>query len=415
MPEFLTLLTPQEARQKMIEALSSQIMLKVETISTTEALGRVSGKEVRAPHPLPMFNRATVDGYAVRAEDTFGASESLPAYFRVVGEVPMGQETTLILGTMEAALIHTGGMLPPNANAVVMIEQTQRIAENEIEVYRAISAWENTIRLGEEVKEGEIVLPIYKRIRAVEIGGLLALGITQIEVVKKPRVGIVSSGDEVVPPEHSLQIGQVRDVNTYTLSALVRRCGGEPLPYGILPDREEALRKALSELKSGCDMILITAGSSISARDYTARVIQEMGSPGVLVHGLNTRPGKPTIFAVCDGVPIVGLPGNPMSAFVIALHFVRPLLNLLQGLPTEEIKPRIEATLTVNLNSSAGREDWIPVRILQDEQGLRADPVFGKSNMILALSRADGLICIPPAATGLTAGEKVWVEPIEAI
>ncbi|RCK74368.1 MAG: Molybdopterin biosynthesis protein MoeA [Anaerolineae bacterium] len=413
MPEFLTLLTPREARRKILEALAFHSPLALETIPTQEAVGRVSGREVRAPHPLPMFNRATVDGYAVRAEDTYGASESLPAYFRVIGEIPMGQATTLTLNAMEAALIHTGGMLPSNATAVVMIEQTQRISDTEIEVYRAVSAWENTIRLGEEVKEGEIVLPLHKRIRAVEVGGLLALGITRLEVVKKPRVGIVSSGDEVVPPERVIQVGQVRDVNTYTLSALVEQCGGEPVPYGILPDQEEALRQALGELKPHCDMILITAGSSVSARDYTARVIQQMGAPGVLAHGINTRPGKPTILAVCDGIPILGLPGNPMSAFVIALHFVKPVLYALQGLPVDQIAPRVEATLTINLNSQAGREDWIPVRLIHAEQGLQAEPVFGKSNMILALSRADGLICIPAEATGLAAGEKVLAELIE--
>jgi molybdopterin molybdotransferase len=413
MPEFLTLLTPQEARQKIFEALSFPRPLMLETIPTQASLGRVSGRDVYAPHPLPMFNRATVDGYAVRAEDTFGASESLPAYFRIVGEIPMGQETTLRLNAMEAALIHTGGMLPANANAVVMIEQTQRITENEIEVYRAVSAWENTIRVGEEVKEGELVLPMHKRIRAVEVGGLLALGITRLEVVKKPKVGIVSSGDEVVPPERPIQIGQVRDVNTYTLSALVQQCGGEPIPYGILPDQEEALRQALQELKPQCDMILITAGSSVSARDYTARVIQQMGDPGVLAHGINTRPGKPTIFAVCDGLPILGLPGNPMSAFVIALHFVKPIIYALQGLAAEQTPPRLEATLTINLNSQAGREDWIPVRLIHTEQGLLAEPVFGKSNMILTLSRADGLICIAAEATGLAAGERVLVELIE--
>ncbi|GAB4483532.1 MAG: molybdopterin molybdotransferase MoeA [Anaerolineales bacterium] len=413
MPEFLMLSTPKDARERILEALRADRKYSLERLATPAAIGRVSGREIRAPHPLPMFNRSTVDGYAVRAEDTFGASESLPAYFRVVAEIPMGQETSLTLRNMEAALIHTGGMLPSNANAVVMLEQTQRVAEHEIEVYRAVSAWENTIRIGEEVKEGEIILPVHKRVRDVEVGGLLALGITEVEVVKKPIVGIISSGDEVIPPDHPLKVGQVRDINTYTLSGLVRRYGGEPLPYGILPDQEEEFRKALNELKPQCDFILITAGSSVSARDYTARVINQMGEPGILVHGINTRPGKPTILAVCDGKPIVGLPGNPMSAYVIALHFVKPILALLQGLPVEEFVAGVEATLTVNLNSMAGREDWIPVRLIRDEQGVRADPVFGKSNMILALSRADGLVCIPAPATGLSAGERVLVELIE--
>lgn len=377
---------------------------------TQFAGGRIAAKAVYAPHSLPSFNRSTVDGYAVRTEDLYGASESLPAYLKVVGEVGMGKGTDLKIGNMEAVLIHTGGMLPENANAVVMIEHTQKIGMDEIEVYRSVSAWENVLLKGEEVSEGELVLQQGAKIRAMEIGGLMALGLTTVEVYKKPRVGIISSGDEVVTPEKEIEPGQVRDVNTYSLSQFVLDHGGEPVAYGIIPDNEEALREALSKLFDTCDMILITAGSSVSARDYTARAINQMGEPGVVVHGLNIRPGKPTILALNDRIPIIGLPGNPLSAYVIATRFVKPVLWALSGVKPNPVAPRIPAELTVNLNSQAGREDWVPVKLLADKERYFTEPVYGKSNMIFTLVKADGLICIPSSATGLSAGEIVEVE-----
>ncbi|MGB9669067.1 MAG: molybdenum cofactor synthesis domain-containing protein, partial [Anaerolineales bacterium] len=318
MAEFLSLIPPAKARQLYLQKIIEVLELSTEIIPTVDSIGRVAAKDIAAPHPLPAFTRATVDGYAVRAEDTYGASESLPAYFKVVGEVKMGQAATISLQPMQAALIYTGGMLPADANAVVMVEHTQKITGDEIEIYKSVSAWENTILEGEEIQSGECVVARGQSIRAVEMGGLLALGITRVEVYRKPRVGILSSGDEVVSPYHDILPGQVRDVNSYTLSSLVRACGGDPLLFGIIADDENKLREALQNLKTQCDMILITAGSSVSARDYTARVIQEQGSPGVLVHGLNTRPGKPTILALCENIPIIGLPGNPLSAYVIA-------------------------------------------------------------------------------------------------
>lgn len=410
MPEFLTLLPPQEALQRLLDALS--LYLAPELVPLSQALGRVTAEPITAPHALPSFARSTVDGYAVRAEDTYGASESLPAFLSLVGEVRMGEQTSLRLNPGECALIHTGGMLPGDASAVVMLENTQEAAQAEIEILRAVAAGENVLKMGEDVQAGELVIPQGSELRPAEIGGLAALGITRVPVSRQPRAGIISSGDEVVPAEVELRPGQVRDVNTYTLSALITRHGGVPISYGILPDRREALEQTARMALSECDLVIFTAGSSASARDLTAEVIASLGQPGVLVHGVNVRPGKPTILGVCSGKVVIGLPGNPVSALVIAGLFVVPVIQRLLGKSPVPYSPGVPAQLSVNIASQAGREDWVPVRLRLAEQGYLAEPVFAKSNLIFNLSRADGMIRIPPEATGLPAGTAVQVMPL---
>ncbi|MDI6696898.1 MAG: molybdopterin-binding protein [Anaerolineales bacterium] len=407
MPEFLELLPPAEALQLLLAQLSPQP--RAEMIASSDALGRVTAEAVSAPHPLPSFARAAVDGYAVRAADTFGASESLPAYLQLVGEIPMGAVADLRLDTAQCALIHTGGMLPASADAVVMLEYTQSARPDEVEVLRAVAPGENVLKVGEDVAAGEVVIPAGVRLRPAEIGGLMALGITRLAVVQRPRVGILSGGDEVVTPESDIRPGQVRDVNSYSLSALVEASGGQPVRYGILPDDAEALRIAAQRALQECDMLVITAGSSASARDLTAQVIHSLGEPGVLAHGLNVRPGKPTILAACQGKAVIGLPGNPVSALVIAGLFVRPILQHLLGVRVSRPAPVVSARLTLNLPSQAGREDWVAARLVASPQGYLAEPVFGKSNLIFTLARADGLVRIPPDAVGLEAGAIVEV------
>jgi molybdopterin molybdotransferase len=412
MPEFLNLLPPAQALDLLLKHLNPQP--QVEEILTSEALQRVLVKPVIAMTPLPPFARTTVDGYAVRARDTYGASESLPAYLSLAGEVPMGTAPDLELQAAQCVLIHTGGMLPPGADAVVMLENTQIARAGELEVLKAVAVGENVIAEGEDVRAGDPVIPAGVSLRAAEIGGLMALGVTRVHVGRRPRVGILSSGDEVVPPEMETKPGQVRDVNAYTLSALVQDVGGFAQRYGIIPDRSGELQLAASKAVAECDLVVITAGSSASTRDLTAQVISKLGSPGVLVHGVNVRPGKPTILAVCDGKAVIGLPGNPVSALVIASLFVTPVIRALQGESLPRPRARISAVLTVNLASQAGREDWIPVRLLEQSQpgrGTRfhAEPVFGKSNLIFTLARADGYVRIDPDATGLSAGDSVEV------
>jgi molybdopterin molybdotransferase len=253
------------------------------------------------------------------------------------------------------------------------------------------------------------VIPAGTWLRPAEIGGLAALGIVRLRVARQPRVAIISSGDEVVPPEMDIQPGQVRDVNAFTLSALVQDAGGAPIYYGIVADEAAVMEATAREALESCDLVVITAGSSASTRDLTATVINRLGKPGVLVHGVNVRPGKPTILAVCEGKAMIGLPGNPVSALVIASLFVAPVIRYLLGIRTERLQPVLSAQLALNLASSAGREDWIAVRLIKSEHGYLAEPVFGKSNLIFTLSRADGLVRIPPDATGLSAGQLVDV------
>lgn len=421
MPEFLTLLPPDEAREKLLSHLSAPI-IDLESIDVVHALGRFTASNVFAPHPLPDFPRTTVDGYAVSARDTFGASDSLPAYLTLIGEVPMGDTPSFELGAGQCALIHTGGMLPNGTDAVVMIEYTQAIAssglnpeesrDKEIEIFKSVADGENVIRIGEDVAQGQLVLPKGTQIRPAEIGGLMALGFTSIQVAKKPRVGLISTGDEVIDPSQTPRPGQVRDINSYTLGALVEKSGGVAIRYGIFSDQFEVLKEAAAKALSECDMVIITAGSSASTRDMTADVIRTLGEPGVLVHGINTRPGKPTILGVCNGKAVIGLPGNPVSALVNGYLFVVPVIEKCLGaLPKP--KATIQARLSVNLPSQAGREDWWPVKLIVNRQSsvvnYQAEPIFGKSNLIFSLASADGLLRIHPDATGLSAGELVEV------
>ncbi len=407
MPEFLTLLPPADALKKMLDHISKT--MGSERVDTEKALGRVTAAPILAPHPLPDFRRSTVDGYAVCAADTHGASESLPIYLELVGELPMGATPEIAVSPGQCALIHTGGMLPEGADAVVMVEFTQQARANEIEILRAVANAENVIEIGEDVKDGEEVIPTGTRIRPAEIGGLMALGITDVEVARQPKVGIISSGDEVIPPEQDPAPGQVRDINAYTLSAAVEKFGGQSVFYGIISDTHKAMLEAASRAQKECDLVVVTAGSSASTRDLTSQILDELGQPGVLVHGVNTRPGKPTILAVCDGVPMIGLPGNPVSALVNVYLFVVPVIRALMGETQTRPQPRLQARLTVNLASSAGREDWVPVRLIDSAHGYDANPIFGKSNLIFTLVQADGLLKIPADATGISAGDLVDV------
>jgi len=406
MSELFTVHTPDEAWQRFMAHF--QPRLTIERLATIDALDRVLAEAPTSPQDLPDFERSTVDGYAINAADSYGATAALPAFLDVIGEVAMGQASSLTVGIGQAALVHTGGMLPAGTNAVVMVEQTQRVDSQSIEVLKPVADGENVIHVGEDIRLGDAVLPAGHQLRPQDLGGLLALGITEIDVAVPPRVAILSTGDEVIPPSQSPTPGQIRDINSYTLAALVTRAGGLPILYGIVPDDRAALDAAARRAHTEADIVVLSAGSSVSYRDMSVDVIGALGSPGVLVHGVSVKPGKPTILAICDGKPVFGLPGNPVSAMVIFDRLITPTIRALLG-ATARPQQQIQARLARNLPSTTGREDYVQVRLETREDGIWAVPVLGKSNLIYTLVNAEGAIKIALDSNGIRAGEWVTV------
>jgi molybdopterin molybdotransferase len=406
MTELFTVYTPPAAWALFRRHFTPRV--RTERILVADALDRVLAETLTSPQDLPEFPRSTVDGYAVSAADTYGATPGLPAFLNVTGEVPMGEAPAVELGVGEAALVHTGGMIPPGADAVVMIENTQRVGGGSIEVMAPVSEGQSVIQIGEDIRRGAPVLAAGRKLRPQDIGGLLALGITEIEVAVRPIVGIVSTGDEVVPPDHPVRPGQVRDINSYTLSGLALRAGAGVARFGIVPDDRAALAAAARQAFAACDITVFSAGSSVSYRDMTADIIGELGGPGVLVHGVSVKPGKPTILAVCDGKPVFGLPGNPVSAMVIFDLFITPTILALLGTSAPP-QQQVRARLSRNVASDSGREDYIQVRLETRDGEPWAVPVLGKSNLIYTLVNAEGTIKIDLDSNGIKAGEWVTV------
>jgi molybdopterin molybdotransferase len=408
MPEFFNVFAPDVALRTLLERLQRRV--ETESIPTYQASDRVIAETVLAPEHLPAFPRSTMDGYAVRARDTFGASESLPAYLEVVGEVRMGSAPDITLATGQATVAYTGGMLAHSADAVVMVENTQTIDATSIEVLRPVAPGENVIQVGEDVRIGEVIVPAGGLLRPQDIGGLLALGITQVQVRCRPRVAIVSTGDEIISPDTTPAPGQIRDINTYTIAALVEQAGGVPVSMGVVKDDYKAQRQAAVEGLAQADMLVFSAGSSVSSRDMTVQVLDSLGPPGVLVHGIAHRPGKPTIIALLEGKPAFGLPGNPVSAMIVFHLLVRPTLYALAGCSHVPQPRTVQARLTQNIPSVTGREDHVQVRLSCTHGVLHAEPVFGKSNLIYTLIRADGVVVVPLDQGGLYAGAEVAVQ-----
>jgi molybdopterin molybdotransferase len=383
-----------------------------ETVSLDAALGRVPAVSIRARDPMPGFARATVDGFAVRAADTYGVSDGQPGYLDLAGEARMGHPPDAALRPGAAIAIATGAPLPPGADAVVKVEHTQSTLPGLIEVVRPARPGEGMVRADEDAAaDAELARP-GRPLRAAELGMLAAAGVTEVLVHARPRVAIVSTGDELVPRETAaLEVGQVRDATAPALAALVREAGGEPTFTGIVPDDraalEATLRRALagSDAAGDCDLLVVSAGSSVGARDETASAIASLGEPGIWCHGLALRPGKPTLLADCGGVPVVGLPGNPRSALVVFRLVGMPLVRLVGGCTEAPPDPTVRARLGRDLPSAAGRLDVVQVTLA----GEVVTPLFGSSALLSILTRADGYLIVPEPATGLPAGTEVEV------
>lgn len=386
--------------------------LSSESLNIEEACGRVLSEDIISPENLPGFNRSTMDGYAVKSADTFGASDSMPVYLELRGQVVMGQLPDVSVNRGEAVQIPTGGMLPDGADSVVMFEYTNRIDEHMVEIMKALSPGENVIRADEDVKEGEVVLKRGQRLRPQDIGALAGLGLLRVRVYKKPVVAIIGTGDEVVPPDQPLSPGKVRDINSYNLAGMIMGLNALPVKKGIVEDDFDRLKSVVREAVSDSDVVLITGGSSVGTKDYTSRVIDELGSPGVLFHGVAMKPGKPLIGGIVDGVPVFGLPGHPAAITVSFETFIEPLLLKISGEKTDQHIPSrktVRALFSRNLSSSVGREDHIRVAVEKRNGGLRAVPILGKSGLVRTLVKADGIVIVPMNKSGVYEGEEVEV------
>jgi len=374
-----------------------------------EALRRVTAEPVRAPHPLPGFARSTVDGYAVRAADTYGVSEGLPGYLTVTGAVLMGAAPDVTVTTGTAVAMPTGGAIPPGADAVVMIEYTAQAMPGTIEVVRPVAPGEGIVRADEDAAEGQQIIPNGSVLRPQDLAMLAAAGVTSVRVHARPVVTIFSTGDEVVPPDTQvLKPGQVRDATSSALAALVADAGGQPAHGGIVSDDPGALEQALRAAMGTSDVIVVSAGSSVGTRDETANAVAALGPPGIWCHGLAIKPGKPTLLAECggaSGIPVIGLPGNPRSALVVFRLIGMPLIRLVAGSAAPPPEPSARAVLPRNLASATGRLDVVQVTV---SDGV-ATPLFGASALLSVLTAADGYIVIPEEATGLDAGAEVTV------
>lgn len=408
MTEFLHVITPDQ----FVGLLGGFPRLGTERIPLDEALDRILSEAIPANEDLPEGARSTVDGFAVRAEDTFGASDSLPAFLEVVAAVTMGTLPDFEIRAGQAAQIPTGGFLPRGADAVVMVEYTNAAGSTSIEVTRPVTIRTNVLEKGEDAKAGEPLLEAGKKLRPQEIGFLAALGVTDVLVYRKCRVAVLSTGDEVVPMERKPLLGQIRDANSHAIAALARACAAEPLLLPIVPDNAVQLKEAIQQGLSEADVVALSGGSSVGTRDLMVDAVAAVPGVEILAHGVAIRPGKPTLLARRGDKAIVGLPGHPVSALIVAQVFLAPLLQYLQGsrLQKGPIGRRVQATLATSVHSTIGLEEYIRVRLENTgELTPVAHPVFGKSGMLSTMVKADGILAVPMNAEGLARGISVDV------
>lgn len=383
-----------------------------ETVALDHACGRRLFTDFFAPCDLPGFARSTVDGFAVAARDVFGASETSPALLQCAPDCPMGAAPNFALAPGEAARILTGGMLPAGADCVVMVEHSRPGGPGQIELGHAQAPGDNMVDADEDSAAGELLIPAGRRLRPQEIGCLAAFGVAEVVVHARPRVAIISTGDEVVPITVSPAPGQVRDVNSYSLGALCWQAGGEVRQYGIIRDDPLKLRAVIHKAAESADVIVVSGGSSAGARDYTVEAFLSLPDARLIAHGVAIRPGKPFILAQASNRYLLGLPGHVAGALVCGRVFLAPLLNRLEGAPEPERGMLVKAALTRSLASAQGRRDYIRCRLFEKDNRLLAEPLPASSAVISSLVAANGLIVCPENREGLSKGEIADVELI---
>ena len=399
MPEFLKVLTYQNARQLIIDHFPAR---EIECLPLENCNNRVLAQELTSPEDMPPFNRSTVDGYAVSAEDTFGSSESLPGMLDYTGSVQMGREPQFAIANGQCAWIPTGGMLPIGSNAAIMVEYTEKLGEDTILVSRPVAPGENVMLKGEDIKQGSTIFRSGKILKAQDIGLLSSLGIDQVPVFRPYHIGILSTGDEIIPLNQVPVIGQVRDVNSYSIAAALESCGALPQRYPLVEDDIASLHQAVDKALGENDVVIMSGGSSVGVADYSVGVMLSFPDAEMLFHGIAVKPGKPTIGVRVGNKLIIGLPGHPVSALMV--------FNILcASIISPHLVRQVDAQITLNIASQPGRDDFCPVQLEEELDGRKAKPLLGKSGLMSILAQADGYVHIPYEKQGIRAGDMVKV------
>jgi len=404
-------LTKVAAAQSLLLSEITKLKPDTEILSINQALDRIGSEQIISPEDLPGNDRSTMDGFAVVAADTFGASQSMPAYLDLSGEVIMGALSDGSVSRGKCYKIPTGGLLPVGADAIVMHEHTVPVDDQVIEIIKGVGTGTNVIRRGDDIGKGEIAIDIGRRLRPQDLGLLAGLGIVEIEVFKPIMVGIVSTGDEIIDYRDTPQPGKIRNINSIVINGLCKRYGAEVCDYGIVADDESTFFTAIEGAVEETDLVLFSGGSSVGMRDLGEQAIERLGNPGILIHGVSLKPGKPVIIGLCNDTPVFGLPGHPVSAMVCFDFFVRPTILSLSGRLHKDVgfHPSVTAKLMRNINSAAGRLDVVRVTLTFSEGTMEAHPVLGKSGAISTLSQADGYFLIDEDCQGCNTEEFVEV------
>lgn len=404
--ELLSTLSMDEARTLIRENFKDW-KVETEMVSLYEAVGRILSEDILSPIDVPEFNRSTVDGYAVKSKSTIGSSDSMPGFFKLVGEVEMGRSTEVIIADDECCYVPTGGMLPSGSDAVVMVEYTEGLDDNTICIYKGVAPQENCLLKGEDIKKLEVVLKKGIKLRGQDVGVLGGMGFKTVPVYKKLRVSVISTGDEIVGPDEELKYGQIRDMNTYSIAAALVTDGCEVSATAVVKDKLQLLKEKINGFLEISDIVLISGGSSMGTRDVTKDAINQLGSPGAFIHGLAVKPGKPTIVGKVKGKAVFGLPGQPVSALVIYNVLVRSFMEGILGIDSP--KAYILGEMGVNIPAAAGKEHYVMVNIIEEQDKNLVYPLHGKSGMLTTMTKSQGYIRIDRNQEGVNKGQAVKV------
>ena len=404
--QFFKIITLNEAMDQVMTIANTQ-GLESERVSLLSSHGRVCNENVYSKVDIPSFDRSTVDGYAVKVKDLAGATDSIPAMLILKGDSIMGEATCDVIESGQAMYVPTGGMLPEGADGMVMIEHTEKISEDMVLIYHPVAFGENIIYCGDDLKREQLILSHGKRVSAYDMGLLAGAGIGELFVYKKIRVAVLSTGDEIIDCNGPMSLGQIRDINGYSLAGAITALGGEVVFKDIVKDDMTALRESVNKALEMADVIILSGGSAVGTRDFTQRVIESFEGGKILVHGISIKPGKPTIVGRVQDKMIFGLPGHPTASALVFEVLVRPYMEKLSRHEAKAME--IVAKVTESVHSSPGRDTFIMVTLFKAQEGWMAKPILGKSGLISLMAGASGYIHIKSDQEGLYKEEEVVV------